>query len=263
MDKNTQHGEDKWDAEEQVNNQKTEFLKLKDGSNNVRFFTNPFKFMTHKVRFTNDPRGAKGGWNVRCGGKGCPLCAKFAGKTDLPDWLGDDLEVEKAKPRWYAGVIDRDAEPNDAKTLELSVLVRGGLKDFAKDKKWGNPRFYDVDVKKNSKAKEPAGWYSVIPDPTDKGVITPEDEEIMNGFNVEALEARCEPFSDEKIEEAIDRYRSWLNKDNDDAPKRKTNKKSNGKQRAAAASNDDADDSEDDEENADPNFTFQETTESA
>jgi len=86
----------------------------------------------------------------------------------------------------------------------LSVLIRGGLKEFAQDKKWGNPRLYDVDVKKNSKAKEPAGWYSVIPDPTDKGVVTLEDEKIMNSFNIEALEGRCEPFSNDKIEEAIE-----------------------------------------------------------
>jgi len=259
MDKNTQHGEDKWDAEER-NNEKTEFLKLKDGANPLRFFTNPFKFMTHKVRFEHDPRGVKGGWNVRCGGKGCALCAKAAGKTGLPDWLDEDLNVDKAKPRWYAGVIDREAEPNDAKTLELSVLIRGGLKDLAQDKMWGNPKFYDVNVKKNSKSKEPAGWYSVLPDPTDKGVITPEDETLMNDFNVEALRARCEPFNEEKIEEAISRYSDWLNnKDNDNSKRKVNNKKTNEKQQPAVASNDVGDENDAGDE-VDPNFTFSETT---
>jgi len=237
---------------------------LKDGSNNMRFFTDPFKFMTHKVRFSNDPRGKKGGWNVRCGGKGCALCAKAAGKSDLPDWLSDNLEVDKAKPRWYAGVIDREVEPNDAKTLELSVLIRGQIKDYAQSKKWGNPRLYDVDVKKNSKSKEPAGYYSVVPDPTDKGIVTPADEELMNNFNVEALEARCSPIGEDRIKEAVNRYHEWLSKSVDSSESAEP-KKTNGKAKAkpVVEEKDEDDDDEVAEAEVNSNFNFSETTEGA
>lgn len=241
----TRYGETEWSDDGQSD--KVEFMKLKEGSNNVRVITKPFRFFTHKVKFSNDPNTKGGGGRpVRCGEENsCVLCKKVNGKgVDLPD----NLEVETSKPRWYVGIIDRDAK-NAVKILEIGKLVRGKLKGLAESKKWGDPRFYDVDITKDSNAKAATDYYNVVPDPTDKGPLSPEDEKIAATCNVDDLKNRCNPFTEQQIRDAIDKYADWIEAALTAADKGKKSAKKVETRKPATE--------DDDEVSADNDFSFE------
>jgi len=71
-------------------NYKEKFLKLSNGKNIVRFLTDPYKYMVHKIKFTGDPN--QYGRNIRCSLEDCPLC---------------DGDYPRAKPKYIVPLVVR------------------------------------------------------------------------------------------------------------------------------------------------------------
>jgi len=122
-----------------------DFMKLTEGSNIVRIVTKPYQFYSH---YTADQSGASR--NIRCALKDCPVCQKG----------------EKASPRWFVGVIDR--ETGYPAILEISMQVFQGILVLKKKKSWGDPRAYDIDILRKKAGSQPL--YVVTPE--EKSPIT-------------------------------------------------------------------------------------------
>lgn len=271
MGNNNSFGETDFTAKDQFvdsnEGDKIVYYKLKNGDNNMRAITNPHRFVVHKVVFEDDDRGPKkAGWTIRCMGTGCAIC-KAAGKDSGPlDWF-DGLQAEKGKPRWYMGVIDRDDSPNKTKVLEFGTLVRGKLKGLADNKKWGSPLGFDIDITKDD-TKPAAQFYDVLPDPTAKGPLGPEDEKLASTFNVETLKKRCQPMTADEAKDMIKRYRSWLDSMHEGkanaaqakAEQAKKNSRPQAAAKPAVVAKDDEEDS-DDEAPTESDYSFESTRE--
>src|ERR1035437_6125828 len=125
-------------------NTKDLFLRLDDGSNQMRLITQPYQYLVHKYK--KNPENPKDfGMKVQCSQLhgSCPLCD-----------AGD-----KAKPRWLLGVISR--KDNTYKILDISFAVFSSIRKLAKNTQhFGDPTKYDiiVEVDRNGGA---TGYYSV------------------------------------------------------------------------------------------------------
>ncbi len=144
-----------------------EYMRLKDGNNNLRIVTPPAAYHMIKFKGPGDHGFGKRvntAWPLH---EDCP--AKTAGF--------------KPKKRYLVGVIDR--EDNKVKILDMSVLVKEGVQALKDDIEWGDPTTYDVNVRKNSKSKAPAGFYTVLP--RSKVPLSQEDLALLDEHK-EALE---------------------------------------------------------------------------
>src|SRR5579885_2269990 len=111
---------------------KDEWMRLEDGINTVRIVTNPHQYLVHK---SVKPVGDKGyGQRVLCAIDDCPLCK-----------MG-----HQATTRWYVGIIDRKS--NSYKVLDVGGSVVFKLKSLNKNPRWNDPKRYDIDIVKDSKA---------------------------------------------------------------------------------------------------------------
>lgn len=213
----TSHGETDWD---EGPSNKTEFIRLRQGEENtLRVISKPYKFGTHHVKFPDDPNKKNGGGRrVRCAGEkqGCVLCkiAKAQEKDqdyECPDWA-ENLLVKKMRPRWYIGVLVKDVNPVVAGILEIGSLIRNRLKELFNNKKWGDPRNYDITVKVNPNAQSAMEYYSVDGDPDARGPLDPSLQKIVEGFDFTGLAKRCDPVSSEDVERFVQNYREWVDK---------------------------------------------------
>ena len=103
-------GDDKRQA-----NSKDLFLRLEEGSNEMRLITAPFQMLVHKVK--KDAENPKDfGQKVYCSAVhgSCPCCE-----------TGD-----KAKPRWLIGVISR--KTGTYKILDVSFAVFSQIRKYAR-----------------------------------------------------------------------------------------------------------------------------------
>jgi len=117
------------------------YMKLEQGNNVVRIITQPYVFT---VCWIKDPQGVPR--KVRSAlVPGCPLVKRG----------------EKLQKRWYVGVINRKTAK--AEILEISSQIISALKDLASDPDWGNPKGYDVDVRRGTPNSQPL--YRVIAKP--------------------------------------------------------------------------------------------------
>jgi hypothetical protein len=91
------------DGKKQVNN-KDLFLRLDEGSNELRLVTAPYQYLVHKYKKEGDP-----GFGQKVS------CSQIHGSCQLCD-AGD-----KAKPRWFYGVISRKS--GTYKVLDISFAV--------------------------------------------------------------------------------------------------------------------------------------------
>ncbi len=167
-------------------NSKDLFLRLKEGSNELRLVTAPFQYLVHKYK--KDPTNPKDfGQKVLCSqlhGE-CPLCA-----------VGD-----KAKPRWFYGVISRDS--GTYKILDISFAVFSQIRKLARNlQRWGDPTKYDIDVvvDKNGGA---TGYYSV--QPISKEPLSATDQKIKDDADLDDLKRRCTPPTPDQVQKRIDR----------------------------------------------------------
>lgn len=159
-------------AKPENNENKTQYMKLVNGSNLLRIFTTPKRYITHKFKENKEEKGF-GDW-VKCSAplhNSCPLCDH-----------GD-----KPKKRWLVGCIDR--AHNQAKILDISSLIYDQIKTLNKSK-WGSPQKYDVEIVMDDKAQA-ANYYKVLPQMPEP--LTDSDLSLIKSFNEEDLLRRCTP----------------------------------------------------------------------
>lgn len=165
-------------------NSKDLFLRLDEGTNEMRLITQPFQYLVHKYK----KEGDKGfGQKVMCSAMhgSCPLCA-----------LGD-----KAKPRWLIGVISRKTQTY--KILDISFAVFSQIRKLARNtQRWGEPTKYDINVEvdKNGGA---TGYYSV--QPLSKEPLSAEDQVIKDSVDFDDLKRRVTPPTAEQVQKRIDK----------------------------------------------------------
>ena len=183
-------GEVSWDSDafggdgKKNTNSKDLFLRLDEGSNEMRLITQPFQYLVHKYKKEGD---AGFGQKVHCSAihGSCPLCS-----------LGD-----KAKPRWLLGVISR--KTNTYKILDISFAVFSQIRKYAKNaQRWGDPTKYDIDVvvDKNGGA---TGYYSVQALP--KEPLSATDQVIKDSVDFDDLKRRVTPPTADKVQARLDK----------------------------------------------------------
>lgn len=184
----TTFGEVSWNddvfAGSEKKNSKDLFLRLDEGSNEMRLVTQPFQYLVHKYKKEGDPGF---GQKVSCSAihGSCPLCA-----------MGD-----KAKPRWLIGVISR--KTGTYKILDISFAVFSQIRKYARNtQRWGDPTKYDIDivVDKNGGA---TGYYAVQPIP--KEPLSATDQQIKDAVDFEDLKRRVTPPTPDMVQKRIDK----------------------------------------------------------
>ncbi len=192
------------DGKKQVNN-KDLFLRLEEGSNEMRLVTQPHQYLVHKYKKEGDPGF---GQKVSCSQMHgvCPLCA-----------VGD-----KAKPRWLLGVISRKS--GTYKILDISFAVFSQIRKLAKNtQRWGDPTKYDIDIVVD-KNGGPTNYYSV--QPVSKEPLSAADQKIKDDADLDDLKRRVTPLSPENVQKRIDKINGVVTADASAAPaaKAKTSK---------------------------------------
>jgi hypothetical protein len=173
------------DGKKNTNN-KDLFLRLDEGSNEMRLITQPFQMLVHKVK--KDPNNPKDfGQKVYCSGihGSCPCCD-----------MGD-----KAKPRWLIGVISR--KTGTYKILDISFAVFSQIRKYAKNlQRWGDPTKYDIDVvvDKNGGA---TGYYSV--QAISKEPLSAADQKIKDDVDLDDLKRRVTPPTPDLVQKRLDK----------------------------------------------------------
>lgn len=164
-------------------NSKDLFLRLDEGSNELRLVTQPFQYLVHKYKKEGDTGY---GQKVSCSAihGSCPLCSP----------------TDKAKPRWFLGVISR--KTGTYKILDVSFAVFSDVRKLAQNTKhWGDPTKYDIDiiVDKNGGA---TGYYSVQPMP--KEPLSAADQLIKDNVDLDDLKRRATPPTPEAVQKRLD-----------------------------------------------------------
>jgi hypothetical protein len=176
------YGEISWDDEvstEKKNNKDT-FLRLEEGANVVRLVTKPYQYLVHRYKKEGDPGyGQKVYCSTPADGK-CPLCV-----------AGD-----KAKPRWFIGVLDKKSQ--SVKILDISFSVFSQIRNLARNTDvWGDPQKYDINifVNKNGGA---TGYYSVQPIPHKPLAVS--EQQLKDNFDMDDLSRKVTPPTSDQVE---------------------------------------------------------------
>lgn len=191
MSNKVQFGASSWDEEIKQSNQnqtKDSYMRLESGSNVIRCVTKPYRYQVHSFKENKDDTGY--GDKIMCSAhhKSCPVCE-----------LGD-----KAKRRWFVGVIDRKTQ--SYKILDIGAQVFKSIQEFSRDEDYGEPGKYDIDIKVDKKGG-PTGYYTVIPKPPkslSEADIRVKDEQA----DVERLAMKVTPPTPERVQEILDGIRA-------------------------------------------------------
>jgi hypothetical protein len=174
-------------------NSKDLFLRLKEGSNEMRIITQPFQYLVHKYKKEGDPGfGQKVSCSMIHGS--CPLCA-----------AGD-----KAKPRWLLGVISRDG--GKYQILDISFAVFGQIRKYARNTaRWGDPTKYDIDVVVD-KNGSPTTYYTVQAIP--KEALSAADQNIRDTqVDLDDLKRRVTPPQPDVVQKRMDKINGIVSAD--------------------------------------------------
>jgi hypothetical protein len=178
--------DDVFSGADKKSNAKDLFLRLDEGSNEMRIVTQPFQYLVHKYK--KDPNNPKDfGQKVSCSAihGSCPLCS-----------AGD-----KAKPRWLLGVLSR--KTGSFKILDVSFAVFSQIRKLARNTaRWGDPTKYDIDivVDKNGGA---TGYYSV--QPISKEPLSAADQQIKDNIDLDDLKRRVTPLTPDQVQKRIEK----------------------------------------------------------
>jgi len=183
-----QYGETSWDSQGAGSNDggKVEFIRLSQGENRFRIVTNPFKYPVHKgVK----AEGADGfGRKVPCSkqeGVSCPLC-----DAGLP-----------IKTQYMFGVIDRST--GTYKVIDVSWQIFSTIQGLVTGGIWGDPKHYDLMVKKNPASKGPSDYYLVQPVP--KEPLSVADQQVRDNADVEYLRKKTAQPTPADTQKILDR----------------------------------------------------------
>lgn len=165
-------------------NSKDLFLRLDEGSNELRLVTQPFQYLVHKYKKDeNDKIGQKVGCSAIHGS--CPLCD-----------AGD-----KAKARWFLGVISR--KTGTYKILDVSYAVFSQIRKLARNtQRWGDPTKYDVDIIVDKQGGA-TGYYSV--QPISKEPLSAADQLLKDNADLDDLKRRATPPTLEMVQKRLDK----------------------------------------------------------
>jgi hypothetical protein len=178
-----------------ANNNKDLFLRLDEGSNEMRIVTQPFQYLVHKIK--KDPNNPKDfGQKVSCSAAhgNCPACES-----------GD-----KAKPRWLLGVISR--KTGTYKILDISFAVFSQIRKYARNTaRWGDPTKYDIDIVVD-KNGSPMSYYSV--QAISKEPLSAADQMIKDAADIDDLKRRVTPLTPDQVQKRMNKILGLA----DDAP---------------------------------------------
>jgi hypothetical protein len=186
-------GEVSWNAgtNNKSKNMKDLFLRLMPGNNVLRIVTPAFQYVVHKYK----AEGEKGyGRKVVCSATkddpSCPLCE-----------AGD-----KAKRKWYVGVIDR--KTNSYKIMDISYTVFQQIGALVNDKMWGDITTYNINILVKPEAGA-TGYYTVMP--YGKEPLSAEDHVLVDtNVDLEYLKKLTTPPSYKAVEEKISKIHESL-----------------------------------------------------
>lgn len=189
MSNNSKYGEISWSDDfapggKKPSNNKDIWLRLDDGSNEVRLVTQPYQYLVHKYKKEGD-QGYGQKINCSAVNGSCPVCD-----------LGDEF---KAKPRWLLGVISR--KTGTYKILDISYGVFQQIRKLAAKPTWGDPTKYDIDIFVDRKGGA-TGYYSVQPIP--KEPLSAEDQKIKDEVDFDELKRKVTPPTPEFAQKRLD-----------------------------------------------------------
>jgi hypothetical protein len=184
----TTFGEISWEDDvpgDKKENSKDLFLRLSEGSNEVRLITRPYQYLVHKYK--KEPNNPKDyGTKVPCSAihGNCPLCN----------------QGNSAKPRWLLGVIERKA--GSYKILDVGYAVFQQIRKLAKNQKWGDPTKYDVDILVDPHGGA-TGYYTV--QPLSKEPLSAQDQVVRDNADIEDLKRRVAPPTSDVVEKRLEK----------------------------------------------------------
>lgn len=156
----------------------SDYMKLNEGDNVVRIVTKPYQF---QVCWLKDTSGVSR--KVRSAlSKDCPLVKRG----------------EKLQKRWYVGVIERRS--NACRILEVSSQIMAGVKNHADDQDWGDPRGYDINIKRAAPGSQPL--YSVLAKPK-KPLTDEEKTKVENFLKATDFQKMVKPPTPEEVAERL------------------------------------------------------------
>lgn len=179
---------DDFGGEKKFVNSKDLWLRLSDGTNELRLVTRPHQYLVHKVK--KDPNDKKDfGQKVHCSAVNgsCPLCE----------------EGDKAKRRWLLGVISR--KDGTYKILDISWAVFSQIQKLAKNTtRFGDPTKYDINIEV-CRDGGATGYYTVQPLP--KEALSAADQALRDNADLTDLQRRVTPPTAEAVQARADKIR--------------------------------------------------------
>ena len=167
-------------------NNKDLFIRLDEGSNEMRIVTQPFQYLVHKIK--KEPDNPKDfGQKVSCSAVhgSCPACETR----------------DKAKPRWLLGVISRKS--GTYKILDISFAVFSQIRKYARNTaRWGDPTKYDIDIVVD-KNGSPMSYYSV--QAISKEPLSAADQVIKDSVDLDDLKRRVTPLTPDQVQKKMDK----------------------------------------------------------
>ena len=178
------------------NENKTEFMRLKNGDNTIRLLTKPYQYLvwlgwkpTEEV-----PEHVKNKFGERV------MSSIFHGEDPL---MQEPWNLKFPQRRWLAGCIDRAT--GSYKILDMGPSIFEKLQFL--NKKRGDPLTYDVTITKNPE-NPPASFYSLLNE--EKTPLSASDLEIKEQVDIEDLKRRVSPPTynevKERIQKIIEKY---------------------------------------------------------
>lgn len=185
--------------------EKIEWMSLKPGMNQLRIVTKPVTFWSHKYKAPDD--SGYGDW-VRCSlvkekdkntgewtiHQSCPLCTAN----------------DRAKQRWYVGVIDRSSN-GVYKLMEFGSVVYEGIQNLNQIEMYADPTRYDIMINFNKASSTPTGFYTVAP----MGVteLSAADKQIKDNVKVDEIVKRASVPTPDAVMARVNFFRKKKNKE--------------------------------------------------
>lgn len=173
---NQKHGEVDWNDQGNGNadvdgGNKSEFMRLVNGSNVVRVITKPYQYYVHKVKFENDQAFSRRIYCSALNGH-CAVCE-----------LGDS-----PKRQWLVGILDK--KTGQQKILDIGWSIYKAIQTYSKDADWLDPTQYDIDIVRDPNGKA-TNFYSVVAKP--KKPLTAVELQKKDELDVDYLVRRSTP----------------------------------------------------------------------
>jgi hypothetical protein len=181
------YGKVGWDDNSNRNNK---FAKLINGSNKVRFVSDAYKYLEHRVKFDGDK--LQFGRKIKCAVNDCPLCAT----------------ANPIKTKYVAAVL----MGGEIKILDMSPQLYNRIKAITKNMEgYNDPTEYFVNV-----IRDPNGgaqnFYQAFP--AEKRPLTAEEMSVVEAnFDENELEEFIQPPSPEEVKSTIERIHSFVARD--------------------------------------------------